>query len=69
MLLCRTEAEGGGRRHDQGPYFLKYKDPSTDRVYISGVAVEVGEKDDADLAMAWKFQWSMEQYSMLKVEA
>ncbi len=46
-------------------YFLKYKDPSTGRVYISGVDPEVGKKKNADEAMAWKHQFTLGEYYKL----
>jgi hypothetical protein len=45
---------------------LKYKDRSTDRMYVSFVPYEY---EKADEAMAWKFQLSEEEYRLLKVEA
>lgn len=45
---------------------LKYKDPSTERIYVSFVPYEY---EKADEAMAWKFQLSEEEYRLLKVEA
>lgn len=57
-------------------FFLKYKDISTDRVYISGIApgviIEAREKNIknlADYAMAWKFHWNSNEYKQLKDEA
>jgi len=44
---------------------LKYKDPSTERIYVSFVRYEC---EKADEAMAWKFQLSEEEYRLLKVE-
>ncbi len=45
---------------------LKYKDPSTDRIYVIFVPYEY---EKADEAMAWKFQLNEEEYKLLKVEA
>jgi hypothetical protein len=45
---------------------LKYKDPSTDRIYVSFVPYEY---EKADEAMAWKFQLKEEEYKLLNVEA
>ena len=45
---------------------LKYKDLSTDRIYVSFVPYEY---EKADAAMAWKFQLSEEEYKLLKTEA
>jgi hypothetical protein len=36
-------------------YLLKYKDPSTDREYVSFVPPDVGEKKDVIEAVAWKW--------------
>jgi hypothetical protein len=45
---------------------LKYKDPSTERIYVSFVPYEY---EKADEAMAWKFQLSESEYKLLNVEA
>ena len=50
-------------------YFLKYTDPSTGRVYISGVDPEVAKQGNADMCMGWKFGLAPEQYEQLTVEA
>ncbi len=43
-------------------YALKYRCPSTQRLYVSFVPPEVGESRDSDVAMAWKFGVSKKQY-------
>jgi len=50
-------------------YFTKYVCPSTGRVYVSGIDPEIGKKKDADLAMAWKFGLTKQEYAELVVEA
>jgi hypothetical protein len=45
---------------------LKYKDHSTDRIYVSFVPYQY---EKADAAMAWKFQLSEGEYKLLKIEA
>ena len=51
-------------------YYLKYKDPSTNRIYISGVDPNVEENTkDADAAMSWKFNMTKNEYLNLAVEA
>ena len=54
---------------DQTAYFLSYKCPSTDRVYVSGVDPEIGENESADECMAWKFDISKNEYLSLEVES
>ena len=54
-------------------YFLKYKDPSTDETYFSGIdpAIFEGKSKNeikADTAMSWKFGWNLEVYNQLKIE-
>lgn len=53
---------------NQDAYFLKYEDPSTGRVYISGVDPVIGKKGDADECLAWKFSISKEEYLSLNVQ-
>jgi len=43
-------------------YALKYRCPSTERLYVSFVPPEVGRKGDPDEAMAWKFGLDKKQY-------
>ena len=50
---------------------LRYKDPSTDREYVSGVPLEDDNgdfMDRADQAMAWKFHLTEDEYKELTVE-
>jgi len=65
-LYMIAEKEGVFR---QDAYFLKYEDPSTDRVYVSGVDPSVGSEKDADKAMAWKFHMTKDEYLDMKVQA
>lgn len=53
----------------QDAYFLKYSDPSTGRIYISGVPPQMGETKDADACMAWKHGLSVDAYKLLFNEA
>jgi len=51
-------------------WFLKYQDPSTGRLYVSGIDPEyAAEHPLADECMAWKFGLEPEQYEQLRVEA
>lgn len=50
-------------------FCLKYKCPSTDRIYVSFVDPEVGAKKDADLAMAWKFGITKKMYQAMRLES
>lgn len=52
---------------DEPALYLKYKCPSTSRVYVSGVDPSLERK--ADVAMAWKFNLTPEEYEKLEVEA
>jgi len=45
---------------------VKYKDPSTDRIYWSFVPETI---ETADEGMAWKFQLSLEEYRRINAEA
>ena len=47
--------------------YLKYKCPSTGRVYASGVDPSLERK--ADICMAWKFSMTEDDYAKLEVEA
>lgn len=53
----------------QDAYYLKYSDPSTGRIYISGVPPEMGITGDADACMAWKHGLSLQAYQLLTNEA
>ena len=44
---------------DENLHYLKYKDSSTDRVYISGVPPNIKK---ANQAMAWKFGLTVHEY-------
>ena len=46
--------------------FVKYKDPSTKKIYWSFVPEEI---QDADEAMAWKFDLTLDEYENLAGEA
>lgn len=50
-------------------YYLRYKDPSTDRVYMSGVDPAVAINHNADEAMSWKLSLTAEEYANLVNEA
>lgn len=49
-------------------YYLKFKDPSTDRIYVEGVRPEVGEKKDADYAQAQAWGLTKEEYLSIQIE-
>lgn len=51
----------------QKAYFLKYKDPSTNRIYVSGVDPEVGKSEDAVACIAWKFNLGKEAFEDIKI--
>ncbi|MBF85149.1 MAG: hypothetical protein CL489_11870 [Acidobacteria bacterium] len=66
-----TFASGEGNNWRRKQLILRYKDPSTTRVYLSGVPRnddDGNEITNADQAMAWKFSISKEQYDLLIVE-
>ena len=48
------------------PRFVKYKDPSTDRIYWSFVPDDILTADEG---MAWKFQLEEKEYENLDGEA
>jgi hypothetical protein len=50
-------------------YYLKYKDPSTDRVYMKGVPPEIGQNKNADYAQAWSHNLTLEEYINLTAQA
>jgi len=43
-------------------YHAIYNCPSTNKIYMSGIAPEIGEKEDIKLAMAWKSQVKVEDF-------
>lgn len=79
--LHKVPREKGIFRADA--YFLKYTDPSTGRVYVSGVPHKgkaretnpywndrpVALSKDPDTCMAWKFHMTTEEYAQLQIEA
>lgn len=50
-------------------YFLRYKCPSTNNVYLKGIDPKIGDKKNADLAQAWSFGLTLEEYRRLEAEA
>ena len=50
-------------------YFLFYQDTSTGRKYMSGIDPEIGKSKNADECMAWKHNWSLQEYQALKIES
>jgi hypothetical protein len=50
-------------------YFLRYSCPSTDRVYVKGIRPDIGTLRDADLAQAWSFGLTLEEYRNLAAES
>jgi len=50
-------------------YFLGYNCPSTKRVYVKGIRPNIGEGGDADLAQAWSFGLTLDEYQNLTAEA
>lgn len=54
---------------DETEYALRYLCPSTQRQYVSFVPPEIGKKKDADLAMAWKHNMTLEMYRAMELES
>ena len=50
----------------QKEWFLKYKCPSTNRVYVKCVDRAVGQKGSADEAQAWAHKFTLQEYLSLK---
>ena len=50
-------------------YCLRYRCPSTGRIYISFVDPEVGKERDADKAMAWKFGLNKKDYQSIEMQS
>ncbi|MGA2227460.1 MAG: hypothetical protein ABSH41_23740 [Syntrophobacteraceae bacterium] len=50
-------------------YFLRYVCPSTGKIYLKGISWDIGQDEDADLAQAWSFGLTLEEYERLETEA
>jgi len=48
----------------QPAYFLKYSCPSTGRIYVSGIDLQVGKLNDVASALAWKFGLNKNEYKL-----
>lgn len=55
-----------GQRSNRTLKFLRYQCKSTDRVYMSFVPTSINKADEG---MAWKFDMTEEEYSMMTIEA
>jgi hypothetical protein len=50
----------------QTAYFLKYSCPSTGRVYVSGIDPDIGSRNNAIAACAWKWGIEKEDWKTVK---
>lgn len=50
-------------------FFLRYACPSTKRVYVKGIRPDIGAHENADLAQAWSFGLTLDEYQWLAVES
>ncbi|MGA2228895.1 MAG: hypothetical protein ABSH41_31040 [Syntrophobacteraceae bacterium] len=55
--------------YDSKLYFLRYQCPSTDKVYLKGIKPEIGLLRNANLAQAWSFGLTLEEYRGLEAES